>query len=393
MRIKIERLVHRGLGLGKFSGKTIFVPGVIPGEIAECEIETEKASYAVGRMTKLIQPSPFRTQPACRHFPACGGCQLMHIDYQHQLDLKTQVLVETIRRIAKLDPSPLLKEPAPAPSALRYRSRVRFHISAGEIGFKPFQARGFVRIDDCLLARDELRAAIPALRKLVREINLGKDYEVELDVEPETKKVFALISARRKDFYILENQAFVKAKLLPKELLRLLSFVQVNPEQNKKMVELAAGLAESVQAKTALELFPGSGNFSFAIAEKVNRLVAVEFNRNAVELANIKKRERKADNIEFISQAADSYLNYAVKSRLQFDLVVLDPPRTGAKKEVERMVRIPPDSIVYVSCEPATLARDLKILAAAGYRIEKIIPIDMFPQTFHLETITLLHKT
>ena len=390
MKLKIERLIHGGLGLARVQGKTIFVPTVIPGETVLAELTQEKPSYASARLVKVIEPSPFRISPECQHFPACGACQLAHISYPHQLHLKKEILCETLIRIGKFDPAEKLENPLPSPAPWKYRSRLRFHIISGRLGFKAFQESRIIPIDDCLLARDELRATLPALKKLARELAEKEDFSLELSLNPETGQAFALVSAREKSAYLFQQGKFGKISPDRKNRLQLLSFVQPNPDQNAKMIETVSALAESVGAKTCLELFAGSGNLTFALAKKSGKVVAVEINRHAVELGNLRRRELQADNVQFLSQTAESYLNYATKSSQKYDLVVLDPPRAGAKREIQKIILLQPKAIIYASCEPSTLARDLRTLLNAGCQLIKIIPLDLFPQTFHIETITLL---
>ena len=386
-------MVHRGLGIARPRGKVVFIPAVIPGETVSVEITEEKASYSHARLIKVIDPSPDRITPECPYFPECGGCQFAHIEYRRQLDLKRTALLETMLRVAKFDPGMSLENVIAADSHLRYRSRVRLHVSAGAVGFKSFRGDRLVEIDNCLLARDEIRASMPALKKLLGGLSLQKDFEVELDLEPGSGKVYALLHAKKNIVYYFERGRFAPAALSRREMLRLKSFAQPNPGQNKKLAALAAGLVNAQKAQSGLELFTGSGNLSFGLASNLKKLVCVELNKNAVELARITAKEKGAANLEFFGQASESYLQSAVKNRLRFDLVILDPPRTGAKKESEKIVKLSPEKIIYISCEPSTLARDLKIFIDSGYRLEKMIPIDMFPQTYHIETVSLLSKT
>ncbi len=387
----IERLIHRGLGLARVSGKAVFVPAVIPGETVECELVEDRPTYARARLVKLAQASPRRIQPQCPCFPDCGGCQLAHIDYPHQLELKKEILRETLRRIGKFDPAEKLESMIPSLLPFHYRSRLRFHARAGALGFKAFEGNQIINISDCLLARAELSAALPALKDLARE--LGGERELELDLDPETGKIHAILLGRGKKFYLHEGGKFHKVSPPKKEFLRLMSFAQSNPEQNQKMRALAAEMAEASGAAVGLELFAGAGNLSFELAAKLKKLTAVELNVRAVQLAELLKAGRHADNLQFIVSAAESYLQQAVKAGEKFDLVTLDPPRTGAKKEIELVVKLGPKTVIYISCEPSTLARDLKILLEAGYRLERMVPLDMFPQTYHLETVTLLEKS
>jgi len=373
-------------------GKAVFIPAVIPGEVVRIEIHEDRASYATARAIEIISPSPFRIQPACPYFPSCGACQLAHISYEQQPALKKEILEETLRRTARLDPAGVMEDIVPSASPLNYRSRVRFHVRGGELGFRARQTQTLVPVADCLVLKEELRQSLPALQKLLAQFRAQEDFELELDFEPDSREMHALVLARKKLFYRYENGSFKMVGPPSKTMLRLLSFTQANPEQNKKMVELVSSLAAKSQAQTCLELFAGAGNFSFALAKKLNKLAAVEQDRNAVSLADMLKKESGAENVEFVARNSESYLSHALKRRLNFDLVALDPPRAGAKKESAKILRLEPKTIIYVSCEPSTLARDLKLLTDAGYQLEKIIPIDMFPQTFHIESISLLNR-
>jgi 23S rRNA (uracil1939-C5)-methyltransferase len=392
LQLQIERLVHRGLGMARIEGKAVFIPAVIPGEFVRIEIEEDRTSYATAKAIEIINPSPFRIQPACPYFLDCGGCQLAHISYEQQLVLKKEVCKETLVRLARFDPGSAMSEPLPSPSAFNYRSRARFLVQRGKLGFRAWQTQTLVQVADCLLLKDELRHALPALQELIAQFPGQKDFEVEMDLDPDSGEIHALVLARKKIFYRYDNGLFRMIEPPQKTMLRLLSFTQANPGQNEKMVELVSALAANSRAAACLELFAGAGNFSFALAKKMNRIVAVEQNQNAVSLAKLVAKEKQTENVEFVARTAESYLNQALQHKSRFELVLLDPPRAGAKKESAQIMRLKPKSIIYVSCEPSTLARDLKFLADAGYRLEKLIPIDLFPQTFHLESISLLTR-
>jgi len=390
VQLKIEQLVHRGFGLARFQGKTIFIPSVLPGETVEAEIQREKTGFAYARLIRIIEPSRFRINPECPYFPACGGCQLAHIDYSHQITLKKEILRESLQRIGKFSSTEKILNPLPSSSPLRYRTRVKLHLDDGKIGFKGTNEQELVQIEDCLLICKELNASLPALKQLARKLVAGKERTIEMDYNPESKEIFASISPKREMIYQYLKGRFEMVSVPHKALLRLASFVQVNPQQNKNLQQIVSSLAESSGAKIALELFAGSGNLTFEIAKKIDSLVAVENNSYAIQLANLNMKESGIKNVQFQEQSAERYLNSALKSRMKFDLIILDPPRTGARKEVEKIIQLKPKTLIYVSCEPSTLARDLKSLINAGYQIEKIIPLDMFPQTYHIESISLL---
>jgi 23S rRNA (uracil1939-C5)-methyltransferase len=390
LQVRIEQLVHRGLGLARVKGKVVFVAGTIPGELVEARVVEEKPSYCHALLLQVLEPSGFRVRPECVYLPECGGCQLAHIAYLHQLELKKSALLETMRRVGKFDPGETLQDWVGAESALGYRSRLRLHVSGRRVGFKAFQGNRLVEVGDCLLANQAIRDALPALKEIIRASDRENEFEVELDSDPETSKVYARFLGGKREIYFFDRTSFVPASISARELKRLLSFTQTNPSQNQKMVSLVSGLVRG--AERGLELFAGSGNLSFGLAAHLKKLVSVERDGNAVQLARLEAREKVVANIDFICQSADRYLQDALEPKLKFDLVVLDPPRTGAKSESALIARLSPEKIIYVSCEPSTLARDLRTLLDAGYKLEKMIPIDMFPQTFHIETVSLLTK-
>ncbi len=205
LKLKIERLIHRGLGLARDQGKTIFIPGVIPGEIVLADLEQDKPAYASARLRKVVEPSPFRVSPDCPYFNSCGGCQMAHISYPEQLELKKEILRETIFRIGKFDPGEKLEEPIPSPSPWKYRSRVRFHLAGGRPGFKAFQGSRIIPVDDCLLARQELRDTLPALKNLIAGLPEDPGLELELSLVPDSGQAWALVSDRNKSAYLFQN--------------------------------------------------------------------------------------------------------------------------------------------------------------------------------------------
>ena len=392
LELTIERIVHNGLGLARSQGKVIFIPAVAPDERVVCQIEDEQKNYAYARLVQVLEPSPHRIIPECPYFPLCGGCQLAHIDYPYQLQLKREILAEALKRITKLNLSDI-EAPVPSVSIFSYRLRLRFHIQNQKIGFQAQKKKEFIQIENCLLARKEIQEAVPALKNLIQRPSLSQAREIEVDFNPETGLVSARLSSQSQEVFIYRNQEFVQSSLAKKDLLRLLSFVQPNFEQNLNLRKLLSLLAQNLKAKTGLELFSGAGNLSFELAKILEKLVSVEINQSAIELAEIRKAELGFNNIQLLAQSSESYLNYALKKGLSYDLIILDPPRAGAKKEIEKIISIKPKAIIYASCEPTTLARDIKKLLSAGYQLEKIIPLDMFPQTFHIESVSLLKKS
>lgn len=424
--IVVDRLTHGGRGVGRHQGKAVFVPATAPGELVRCRIVHEKRRYAEAELLEVLQPSPFRRQPFCPNVPECGGCQWQHLSYQAQLQAKQEIFNDALTRTAGVDHD-CLKTILPAPDERGYRSRSQVKCRQGEAGFiTGFYRTGTHRIvpfascpvlvPECNRLLAELRQALKPFRhahripqcdlsvdaagRTVAIIHLleGDRDELRLLLEPLAATgavAFFLQSGRKDTLQPLCGQ--VEQHIHPEQDRRLSlgfspgSFVQVNLEQNMRLVaEALAGCRLNGDEKM-LDLYCGVGNFSLPMARRCREVVGVEEFAPAIDVAAANARSHGLANARFVAQAAEAFV--AGCSPGAFDLVLLDPPRTGARAAIEALARLAPQRIVYVSCDPATLARDLVPLLHDGYRLESARPVDMFPQTSHIEGVAVLTRS
>lgn len=328
--LKIEKLIYGGSGIGFLEGLPVFVPMTIPGDEIECGIVKQHKGYAEGVMLKMLKPSPNRALPKCEHFGRCGGCQWQHLDYASQILWKQLIVEEQLKRIGKFS-EPNVLPTIPSPKIWNYRSRIKLHKDEkGRSGFYAEGTHDLIEIKECLIA----------------------------DVEA-----------------IKRTPEF---------------FTQINQEQNKTLQKEVASIVKDLGAETVLELYCGNGNLTFPLAKTVKKITAADSSRRAIDNAVKEAEKSGVDNIDFICQPSKAVINHMARSHKKFDVLVVDPPRDGCKEIIEGIKRLRPRAIVYISCNPSTLARDLKEISAGGYLLESSQPIDMFPQTYHIETITKL---
>lgn len=347
VKIEIEKLIHGGAGLGIVSGKKIFVPFSAPGDVLDIKITADHGGWAEGKIVKIIHPSDCRVEPKCPVFGSCGGCQWQHISYDAQLLGKKNILCETLERIGKL-PSPCVFETLPSPQEWHYRNRIQLHVdSKGRVGFYRARSKEIVEFESCAIADKHINRELAQHRLEFAKRGKGVSLHVE------------------------EKEG---------------SFAQVNTAQNGQLKpKLLEWLCERPH-ETVLELYAGSGNFTFAIAKIAKHIVASDIDKRAIEAAKQRQLCNGICNIEFAySSAARSVLKFGERC----DVVLVDPPRKGCVDVVGDIAKLKPQTILYISCDPATLARDAVFLVENGYCLKKSLPIDMFPQTFHIESLTM----
>lgn len=367
--LTIERLAFGGEGIGRIEGKVVFVPGTVPGDRVLIKVLSDHGRFERGEVLRILQPSADRIDPACTVFGRCGGCQWQHVDYKAQLRWKEEILRESLTRIGKI-PDPPLSPILSASHPWHYRKRIRLkNDPKSGIGFYSAKSHEIVPFDVCLISDPRLNERLAMLREDSQFLKQSKEFEVSLNHHG--AKIFDLSSGEP-------------------------SFSQVNPEQNRVLVDtvlqFAFGNADPVftRKRTVLELFAGSGNFTFSLSAKAGRVIAVESNRDAVKEGIRLMEEQKVENISWVEGTAEWGIKKTLRQKVPVDVLVLDPPRKGAHEILDCVPLIKPRTIVYVSCDPTTLARDLKELVRRHYRLEKVQPIDMFPQTYHIESVAHL---
>ena len=435
MELTIEKLIYGGDGLARLAdnsggkrAKTIFVPYVLPGETVQAEITEERPGFARAELTRVLQPSPSRTQPPCPYFGECGGCHYQHISYEEQLRLKTEVLRETLRRTAKLDLA--LEIQTHASPTFGYRNRTRLHLQATPdfaIGYFRHGSHELLPIRECPISSRLINRALMQIWKLGEPGQVpGQIGEIELFADANDEHLMAelyLRAGRVNDEELIEFasalaaavpevhgvESFlysdsraraaepVKPRLLRGEASMTYeaegqayrvsagAFFQTNRFLIPSMIELAVG---ERKGRLALDLYSGVGLFAVPLAQRFERVIAVESSPVSVD----DLRANVPANVRVSSQSAEAYLT-SVADTLKPDVIVVDPPRAGLGTTVSAQIdRLASREIMYVSCDPATLALDLKQLTSGGWKIAEMHLIDLFPQTFHIETCTVMRR-
>lgn len=438
-KILIHGLGTSGEGVGKLDGLTVFVEGALPGEEILAEIETRKKNYATARLVEVCKKSPERVEPFCSLYKECGGCQLQHLSYPAQLKWKRQQVVDAIERIGKLGgieiPDTLGME-----NPLRYRNKMQFPVGKNlQIGC---YARGSHKIIDtrsCFIQNAGNDKILAAVRKVAAKFNLqpydedthkgflrhvmgrvGSDGELMIVLVTATKNfpneknfVRALIKELPEVTSIQQNiQTFRNNVILGRDTKILFgkptihdkigrlkfnisarSFFQVNTAQAEILYKTALDFANLRGNETIIDAYCGTGTIGLFMARKARKVIGVEVLSSAISDAIKNARENKIRNTEFIVGDAVKILPRIFDS-VYAEVVIVDPPRAGCDKKVlETFAAMKPEKIIYVSCNPATLARDLKILDALGYGTKKIQPVDMFPFTSHVESVTQIFRS
>ena len=368
--LNIETLAVGGKGVARFQGMVVFVADVAPGDQVEVEVTLVKKSFAEARLRRVIQASLQRRVPPCPVAGVCGGCNWQHLEYSEQLRAKRQLVFDSLRKFSGFELD--LEDVRPviaSPKEFRYRNRIQLHHSGPRIGFFKRNSHDIIDIDDCPITDECLAREIPRLRK-------------ELAHQPQS----------RLEIYLdIKGQIGRRSKTVTTDGAGP-AFSQVNTEQNENLVRAVLDAAREHQTDFIYDLYAGSGNFTFPLAAQYEKaqIVAVELNSESVQNARV-MADAYEGRVRFEEASVDDFIQHT--SIEESALVLLDPPRTGCGTNVtEALAAKRPGRILYVSCHPATLARDLRPLKDAGYRLEAVQPFDMFPQTDHVETFVQLHR-
>jgi len=404
LTVKLEKLTYGGDALGRLSdGRAVFVPFALPGETVRIHSVNEKRGHVRAALVEVLDPSPERIAPKCKHFGVCGGCHYQHLPYQAQLSAKTEILRDQLRRIGKIE-NPLVKQIVPSSTEWNYRNHVQFHLTPdGKLGYIDAQCRSVIPISECHLPELPLNILWPSLEfdpglGLVRvSLRLGVDDETMLVLEsksPETPELE--LEADLSVVHLTDNDVVVMAgddhltMIVNDRLFHVsaASFFQVNTEMAGKMAaHLLAHLRVS-PATTLLDVYCGVGLFSAFFAPRLGRLIGIESSPSACEDFAVNLDE--FDNVELYEAPAEDVLPAL---DVKPDIAIVDPPRAGLeKRSLDALLARGPARIAYVSCDPSTLARDAARLIAGCYRLVQVTPFDLFPQTYHIESISIFEK-
>jgi len=432
--LDIHDLGISGEGIGNIQGFTIFVEGALPLEKVEARITLLKKNYGVAKLLKIIKASPHRIKPPCPLFDRCGGCQIMHFDYQKQLETKSKRVKDAFQRIGKHE---LLQMPSTRPSipSFAYRNKIQLPVVANEkgelqVGLYAKGSHEVVSVDTCLIHSSLGDSVYQEIVKILKKSSIKpyseKDHQGELrhllmrtaifskqvlvvlvtttKVSSEIKQIAQQIikiphvagvmhhkNSRRgnvvldKDFTSLYGLSFIEEELCGLIFkVSAASFFQINPYQASHLYQAAIDLAELDESSCVLDAYCGIGTLSLLIAQKAKHVIGVECVEQAILDANENAALNRITNIEFICNLSE----LVIPSLASIDVVFLNPPRKGCDSAVLfELKRLQPRTIIYISCDPATLARDSQILLSYGFQISQVDTFDMFPQTMHVETI------
>lgn len=400
----LEKLTYGGDAMGRLEdGRAIFIPFGLPGERVRVRLIEEKRGFARGELVEVLEASPSRITPRCIHFGVCGGCHYQNLPYEEQLKAKADILRDQLTRIGRIE-NPLVQDTVPSPSPWNYRNHVQFHLTRdGKLGYMTAGHPRVFAIRECHLPEGSINALWPQLEfepgiDLERvSLRSGADEDMMLvfesdSPEPPELEIEAGISITHifeENTVVIAGNDHVITKVLDREFrVSAASFFQVNTAMAGKMVEhLLTSLPVSLST-TLLDVYCGAGLFSAFFAPRCERVIGVESSPSACEDFAFNLDE--FENVELYEGLAEEVIpNLEAKP----DLVLVDPPRAGLEKRVvDGLVQLEPERIAYVSCDPSTLARDAARLINGGYHLKEVTPFDLFPQTFHIESISLFEK-
>jgi 23S rRNA (uracil1939-C5)-methyltransferase len=376
--VTIEKIVANGFGFAFAEGLTIFVSLAVKGDKLRVRITKQKGTVAFAEIVEIIEPSPMRVIPECQYFGRCGGCDFQQMSYKEQLNSKVAILKDCLKRIGRIE----FENEIPiygSPKEFGYRTRTCIHADARskKVGFFRRNTNEVFDVDKCIVLSEEVQAALTETRNSIEFEKLSANIaDIELAGGEDGSSMYCdeiLEETREISLVFGDFTYYFNAK----------TFFQSNSSLIPKLIDAATC---NIQGELALELFCGVGLFSLPLANHFKKLVAVEDNEIAIEFAEKNADIAKIENIEFEAEDVGDYLLGNEFGKVDF--VLLDPPRTGIEKDaLLRIIEIKPALITYVSCDPATLARDLKIVTENGYEIVSIEAFDLFPQTHHVETV------
>jgi len=405
--IEISAMTFGVFGVGRIGGKAVMVPGAVVGDHLDVEIVSERRDYSVAKIREVVRASAERRVAPCPYLPRCGGCDWQHIEYQAQVRFKGEVVARELSHALgiEIDPAGLVEQ---APAEFGYRSRIRLRVGAkGALGFYEAASNTIVEIDSCMVAEAGMRMPAHLARSLgkrVEEIEVVRDGAREVQVahlkKPPTEE--DLRRARN----VLESDGEIAGIVLRAgtsrstvgdatisiELEDRLSievdadlFSQVNRAQNRKLVASVMEMAAIHESSAVLDLYCGAGNFSMPAARRGARVTGVDDDAGAIAAAARNAERLKFNGAQFVAMKASATADFLHRARYRPQVIILDPPRTGALDLMAPIVKLRAASVIYVSCDVTTLARDLRVLTGAGYKIKRVRGFDFFPNTHHVE--------
>ena len=364
MEVEIKKLDNFGRGITHINNKICFVENALPGEIVDIEVLKEKPKYIEAKAISVINASKDRVEVDCPYYDKCGGCSLRHLNYQKENEFKEQKVEELLNHIGKLNIK--VNKIVSGPEN-NYRNKVALHNSKNIIGYYEKNTRNIIKIDSCLLLDDKINKILPDIK--------SNDKEIVIRVSNDSKEL------------LIDNNNIITNIGDKKYFLSKDSFFQVNKFLTKDLFDL---IRKSINKKyhTCLDLYCGTGSIGIYISDLVDKVIGIDNNKSNIRDAKKNIKLNNINNIEFICDNVENKIN----SFNNIDLIIVDPPRNGLDSKTKKYLKeINPERILYVSCDPATLARDLNDLNN-NYNIIEVTPVNMFPRTYHCESVCILER-
>lgn len=442
--VEIVDIGQGGVGIGKFEGFTVFVDGGLVKDKIKVKITKSKKNYAVGEIVEILETSPYRVERKCsKELKACGGCQIQELDYKEQLNIKTNEVKQVISRIGKLD-DVVIHDALGMEEPFRYRNKAQFPIQKVDgvpvIGFYKKKSHDIIPTDQCIIQHDVNDKIIKIIKTYIRaykvsiydeKTHTGVLRHLVTKIGFTTKEVMVVLVANGRKLPYLNELASVLKENIPgfKTLvvnvnrektnvilgnenriiygdgkindnigdlvfeISPLSFFQVNPVQTEVLYNKALEYANLGENDTVFDIYCGIGTISLFLAQKAKKVYGIEIVEEAIKDAKRNAEINKLDNVEFYVGKAEEVVPKMYKQGKRANVVVVDPPRKGCDEKVlDTIISMQPDRVVYVSCNPSTLARDLNYLDERGYKCLEVQPVDMFPHSVHIENVALIVK-
>jgi 23S rRNA (uracil1939-C5)-methyltransferase len=385
--ITMEKIVYGGDGLGRVKGQAVFVPFAAPGDQLRVRITNIERNFARGEIVEIVAPSRSRRAAPCPHFGVCGGCQLQHLQYAAQLATKAEFIRESLRRMGGIDWQKEIE--VLAADEFGYRSRAEIKVNGEQIGFYKANSHDICEVTECPIL---LPAANAELMKLHQLPNLLPSRATRVYLTIGDDQTLATPATGEN-----ARAAEIDAQGTLHQTIAGINYrfgVRTFFQSNRLLVErLVATAIEDAKGQVAFDLYAGAGLFSLQLAQVFAQVYAVEGSKISSKHGLKNAQAHRVRNVIYETMSVEAWLKFQAPKLPRLDFVLLDPPRAGAGEAViQRLLALKPTRIHYVSCDPTTLARDLKLLTKAKYQIDSITALDMFPQTYHVETVVKLTR-
>lgn len=395
--MKIEKLDYYGRGIYRSSGKVYFIENALKDEDVSITLLKEKKKYCEAKLKEISNISKDRTEAKCKYYNVCGGCQLMHIKEEKQEEFKKEKVEEILKKFLKYnkDVNDIVFS-----KNFNYRNKVVLHVKDNKLGFYKNKTNELIEIDKCLLLNPVINDLISYLKNYIELKDIEK---ITIKVGNKTNEVMLIIDgsiAKYQNLLEIVDVLIINEKVMTtkdyitsyignkKYIIKRNSFFQVNYDISTRMYNKVKDVIVKEKSKNVLDLYCGTGTIGIYISDVVSKITGIEVVSDAIEAANINKKINNVENIEFILGKVEDKLDFISNNNI--DTIIVDPPRSGLhKKVIPTLEKISPKTIIYVSCDPITMARDINLLSN-NYELVEVTPYDMFPNTYHVECVAVL---